>query len=36
MIFFFGDVIGSPLIGDVIGWLPFFSFGDVIEGQQVW
>jgi hypothetical protein len=29
---FFGDVIGSPLIDDVIGCLTFFSFYDVIGG----
>jgi hypothetical protein len=32
---FFGDVTGLCLIGDVIGCLTFFSFGDVIGGEQV-
>ncbi len=33
---FFCDVTGLRLIGDVIGCLTFFSFGDVIGGEQVW
>jgi hypothetical protein len=36
MIFFFGDVIGLPLIGDVIGCNTFFRFGDIIGVEQVW
>jgi hypothetical protein len=36
MIRFFGDVTGLRLIGDVIGCLTFFGFGDVIDGEQVW
>jgi hypothetical protein len=33
---FWGDVSGLRLIGDVIGCLTFFSFGDVIREKQVW
>jgi hypothetical protein len=33
---FFCDITGLHLIDDVIGCLTFFSFGDVIGGEQVW
>ncbi len=36
MIWFFGDVTGLCLIGDVIGCNTFFRFGDVIAVEQVW
>jgi hypothetical protein len=32
--FFFGDVAGLHLIGDVIGCNTFFHFGDVIGVEQ--